>query len=279
MQGSYLSWGAILCLSVLPLMIPSGTATPDVTPAKRTPAVDINAIVQRSARVTEADRENSSEYEFSETDWETDNSHKTFAVHMLYGSPYRQLIAIDGKPLPQDQRQEEERKLREETSRRAHETPDQRAQRIDEYTKEKTRDRHFIEEFVSAFHFELKGEKKLDQRDVYVVEAVPRPDFHPTDRDSKVLTGMRGTLYIDKQTDQWVRAEAEVTHPVSMLGFIATVEPGTRFVLEKMPMKDDVWLPRHFSMSAKADIFSLIPHHKHEDVTYFNYHKARPPNG
>src|SRR5581483_8670044 len=133
--------------------------------------------------------------------------------------------------------------LREETSRRAHETPDQRRQRIDEYKKVRTRDRHFIEEFVSAFNFELKGEKKVDDREVYVVEAIPRPGFHPTDRESTVLTGMRGTLYIDKQTDQWVKAEAEVVHPVSIVGFIAKVEPGTRFVLEKMPLKDDIWLP------------------------------------
>jgi len=113
---------------------------------------------------------------------------------------------------------------------------------------------------------------------VFVVEALPRPDFHATDRDSTVLTAMRGTLYIDTQTDQWVKAEAEVAHPVSIVGFIAKVEPGTRFVLEKMPMKDNVWLPRHFTMTAKADILSLIPHRKHEDVTYFNYHKARPPS-
>ena len=271
---------AVICLGTMPLLVPVRGQELSRTnaPAHTDRDIDINAIVQRSAHVTEADREASSEYEFSETDWEPDGSHKTYAVHMLYGSSYRQLIAIDGKPLPEDKQQEEERKLRQEIFRRAHESPKQRAKRIAEHKKENARDRRFIEEFVHAFHFELKGEQELDQREVYVVEAIPRPGFHPTDRDSTVLTGMRGTLYIDMQTDQWVKAEAEVTHPVSMAGFIATVEPGTSFVLEKTRLEDNIWLPRHFTMTAKAEILSLIHHHEHEDVTYFNYHKAKPPS-
>jgi hypothetical protein len=275
MPSSILSLGAILCLSTIPLIISTGT--PDASPAKGNSTIDITSIVQQSARVTEADRRASFEYDFSETDWEPDDSHKTYAVRMLYGSPYRQLIAIDATSLPRDEQQEEQHKLREEISRRAHESPEQRAHRIAEYDNERTRDRRFIEEFVRASNFKLKGEEKLDGHEVYVVDAVPRRDFHPTDRESTVLTGMRGTLFIDKQTDQWVKAEAEVTQPVSIVGFIARVEPGTRFVLEKMEVDDGVWLPRHFAMTAKAAIFSFIPHRKHEDVAFFDYHKAKQP--
>ncbi len=271
---------AVICLGTMPLVASALGQEPAraYAPANTERDIDINAIVQRSAHVTEADREASSEYEFSETDWEPGGSHKTYAVHMLYGSPYRQLIAIDGEPLPGDKQQEQERKLHKETFRRAHESPKQHARRIAEQEKENTRDRRFVEEFVHAFNFKLQGEQELDHREVYVVEAIPRPGFHPTDRDSAVLTGMRGTLYIDMQTDQWVKAEAEVTHPVSMAGFIATVEPGTRFVLEKTRLEDNIWLPRHFTMTAKAEILSLIHHHEHEDVTFFNYHKAKPPS-
>jgi len=278
MPSPYLSLGAILCLGAIPLVISAATVTPDVSPAKRTPIVAINSVVQQSARVTEADRKADSAYDFSETDLDSDGTHKTYDVDMLYGSPYQELVAIDGKPLSKDKRQEEDRKLREEISRRGHESPDERARRIAEYQKEQTRDRHFIQEFVGAFSFKLKGEEKLDGREVYVVDAVPRRDFHPSDRESTVLTGMRGTLFIDEQTDQWVKAEAEVTHPVSIVGFIATVEPGTQFILEKAPLADNIWVPRHFTMTAKAHILALIPHHKHQDVAYFNYRKANPPN-
>jgi hypothetical protein len=131
-----------------------------------------------------------------------------------------------------------------------------------------------MEEFLRAFNFKLIGDEQIDNRRAYVVQATPRLDYHATDRDSQVLTGMRGELWIDQQTYQWVKAEAKVVHPVSIAGFVATVEPGTRFILNKMPVTANVWLASHFSMTEKAELFSFIAHNKHEDVTYFNYRKA-----
>jgi hypothetical protein len=249
-------------------------ARDDTTTKNAQSGAHTNYIVRQSASVTEADRKVNDEYDYYQTDLESDGSHKTYAVRMLYGSPYEELVAIDGKPLPPDQHQEEQRKLWKEVSRRKHESPDEHAQRVAEYQKEQTRDRRFMDEFLTAFTFKLIGEQQLDHRSVYVVDATPRPDYRPTDRDSKVLTGMRGRLYIDQKTYQWVRAQAEVIHPVSIAGFVATVEPGTRFVLEKIPVDKNVWLPGHFSMTERAEIFSFISHHKHEDITYFNYRKA-----
>ena len=170
---------AVICLGAMPLVVSAlggGRAIANAA-ANNNREIDINAVVQQSARVTEADREASSNYEFSETDWEPNGSHRTYAVHILYGSPYRQLIAIDGEPLPRDKRQEEMRKLREEIFRRAHESPRQRARRIAEQKKEETRDGRFIEEFVHAFNFELKGETELDRRDVLCSRGYPAPGF------------------------------------------------------------------------------------------------------
>jgi hypothetical protein len=74
---------------------------------------------------------------------------------------------------------------------------------------------------------------------------------------------MQGKLWIDKPTCQWVNVEAEVVHPVSIAGFLAQVQPGTRFELEKMPVVEGSWLPKHFStkMWAKS-FFSSATSHK-----------------
>jgi Skp family chaperone for outer membrane proteins len=243
----------------------------------RAPA-DISQIVQESARVTEGDRKASREFDWSETDLESDGSHKTYRVHMLFGSPYRELIAVNDRPLPPDERQEQERKFKNEISRREHETEGEHASRVAEFEKEQNRDRRFIEEFVRAFNFKLLRTAVVDGRAVYVVQATPRAGYRPSDRDSQVLTGMRGELWIDKTTYQWVKAEAEVVHPVAIAGFVATVEPGTRFVLEKTPVIGNVWLAKHFSMNEKAEIFSFISHKKHEDVAFFDYHRTAYPD-
>jgi hypothetical protein len=65
---------------------------------------------------------------------------------------------------------------------------------------------------------------------------------------------MRGKLWIEKRTLQWEKGEAQVIHPVSIAGFLAQVEPGTHFELEKMPVEDGIWFPKHFAMSSLARV-------------------------
>ena len=54
---------------------------------------------------------------------------------MIDGSPFRELIASDGKPLATAQAAEEAHRLREETAKRKRETPHERRKRIDEYER------------------------------------------------------------------------------------------------------------------------------------------------
>jgi hypothetical protein len=90
---------------------------------------------------------------------------------------------------------------------------------------------------------------------------------------ASVLKGMRGELWIDVKTFQWVKVEAHVVKPVSIAGFLARVEPGTRFELENMPVDDGVWLPRHFAMQSHAKILMLFNKKSQENETYSDYRK------
>ena len=44
-----------------------------------------------------------------------------------------------------------------------------------------------------------------------------------------------------------------------------------------MPIGDDIWLPRHYVMKARAKVFLLFNHKAAEDDTYSDYHEI-PPN-
>jgi hypothetical protein len=230
-------------------------------------------IVQESARVTEADLRASTGYDYSETDVESDGSKKTYRVRMLSGAPYRELIAVNGTPVARDKAAEEKHKLEQETARRKESDAD-RNKRVQGFQKEQSRDLRFVREFVHAFDFKIVGQPLLDGRHTYLIEATPHAGFHPTDKESQVLTGMRGRMWIDQQTYQWVKVEADVVHPVSIEGFLAKVEPGTRFEVEKAPVEGDVWLAKHFAMTSKAKVLSVIGHKHQEDETYFDYRKS-----
>lgn len=236
------------------------------------PQPDIAKIVQDSARVTDADRQASAAFDYSETDKQPDGSTKTWSVRMVLGSPYRILTAVNGTPLDKAQRARQQDKLKQETARRRKESASARQRRVTAFQKEQERDRHFITEFVGAFNYKLTGEQELNGRKVYVVDATPRPGFQPTDHETQVMTGMEGELWIDEQTHHWVRVQAEVTHPVSIEGFLAAVQPGTRFELDRAPVTSGIWEPTHYTMAADAKVLSVFNKRDHADETYFDYH-------
>ena len=187
------------------------------------------------------------DYSFHELDRQRDAS-KTYTVTMILGSPYRRLIAIDNRPLSADQEAEQQRMLEEAVAKRRAESPPERARRTAEYDKERKRDDLMMSQIAEGFNFGRLAETRVRGYEVYVLKAIPKKDYHPPNLEAEVLTGMRGTLWIDKQSFQWVKVEAEVVRPVYIAGFLARVEPGTRFELEKAPVPGGIWLPLHFEM-------------------------------
>lgn len=234
---------------------------------------DVTSIIQRSTEANDRDWVAAPNFDNSERD-RTKDGDKTYAVTMLYGSPYQRLIAINGHDLSAANQQEQQKKYEAAVEQRQHESPEKRTERIAKYQAERTRDHTMLEQMTAAFDFHLVGKRTLSGHNVYVLRATPHKGYKPPDRDSQVLTGMEGTLWIDRKTFQWVKVEAHVTHPVRIEGFLAEVEPGTSFEVEKRPVTPDIWLASHYSMKARAKVMLLIPHESAEDDTFFNYHRA-----
>jgi len=230
-------------------------------------SVDVHTIIERSVRVNNADWQQAPQYDYFETDRD-DQGTKTYQVMMILGSPYQRLVAVNEKPLLTE--------MEQAIAARRKESPRQRAQRMAKYERDRKRDHLLMEQLTEAFDFRLQGTQKLGPHEVYLLQARPRADYQPPNSQAKVLTGMEGQLWIDTKTYQWVKVEAIVVHPVSIAGFIARVEPGTRFELENVPVAENVWLPKHFAMKASAKVLLMFNHNQQEDDTYFNYHKAEP---
>jgi len=235
---------------------------------------DVATIIQRSVEVSNTDWQAAPQYDHLERDWQPDGSTRTYVVMMILGSDCQRLAAVNDKPLTSEEQAAEQQRLEQVIAQRKSEAQAQRAQRIARYEKERKRDHMLMEQLTVAFEFKLLGEQKLGPYDVYELQATPRRGYRPPSTETKVLTGMEGKLWIDKQTYQWVKVEAEVLHPVSIAGFLAQVQPGTRFELEKIPVDDGIWLPKHFSMKAHAKVLFFFNHRTQEDETYFDYHKA-----
>jgi len=235
--------------------------------------LDVKDIIQRSVEANKADWKVQPDYDHCIRVKE-DSKVKTYDVLMILGSPYQRLVALDGKPLSPQQEKQEESKLQQEIADRRRETPQQRAKRIADWERSRQRNHLLLEQLTKAFDFKMEGDRKVEGHEVYELAATPRPGYQPPNNQAKVLTGMEGKLWIDQKSFQWVKVEAKVIHPVSIAGFMARVEKGTRFELRQAPVAPDIWFPSYFAVKARAKILFVIPHNNQEQDTYFNYRKA-----
>lgn len=242
------------------------------------PQVNTQEIIRRSVAAIESDWSRAPAYSFQERDVISKHgsapSITTYQVLMIDGSPYKRLVAINDRPLSAGEQAEEARKLRLEIYRRGHESPRQHARRVAKYDRERQHDHVLFMAMVDAFSFRLVGQETVDGHDCWVMDATPKPGYRPKSRETKVLTGMKGRLWIDKHQNQWVKVQAQVFKPVTF-AFIARVGPGTRFELEQEPVGNNLWLPKHFSMQVKASALGFIDESSTDDETYAHY-QARP---
>jgi len=231
-------------------------------------------IIQRSVEANQVSWKQAEKYSFTERDVKSKNDRvetvRTYDVLMIQGSTYNKLIAENDMPLSPERQVVEAQKFERELYRRQHESKEERDQRIAKYSKERDQDHDLLREMANALDYTVVGDENLDGRDVWVLNATSKPNYKPKNREAKILTGMVGKLWIDKETYQWLRVEAQVIKPVSFLGFLAKVGPGTSFVLEQQLVRGNL-LPNHFSMKVKATVLGIIHRNSGEDETYSNY--------
>lgn len=93
---------------------------------------DVAGIIQHSAEANERDWAAVPEFDNFERD-RTKDGDKTYAVTMLYGSPYERLIAVNGHNLNPAKQKEELEKYQKTLAERQHESAEKRSQRIAKY--------------------------------------------------------------------------------------------------------------------------------------------------
>jgi hypothetical protein len=257
---------AILCTSSTILLL-------SFPPAKAANQLDADGIVQRSIEALKSDWEAEPRFNYREVDASNHGS-KTYQVMMILGSPYKRVEAINGMPLPPQGQKEEQRKLDAVVARRCQESKSQTEKRIATYGKERQRDHLLMQEITHAFTFTMLDDTTTNSHDSWHLRAIPKPGYQPLDKETKVLTGMEGELWIDKETFQWIHVVAQVIHPVSIEGFLARVEPGTRFSLVRAPIAGGAWFPSKFSFGSKVRVLSFIDRNDAEDEIYSDYQAA-----
>jgi len=200
---------------------------------------------------------------------------RDYEIMMLYGQGVRRLIARNDKPLSAQESAKEEKKIQEVMRKRGQETPEQREKRLQKEVREREEERAWVREIADAYTFRLVGTETRDRRETYVIDADPRPDFHPRLKDAKYLPKFRGRIWIDSAETQWVKLDCEAIDTVSWGLFLARLHKGSRISIELARVNDEVWLPKSVSLKISARVALLKNYNVAEDVSYRDYKKFR----
>jgi len=200
---------------------------------------------------------------------------ETYQILVLGGETVERLIAKNDKPLSEKETRKEEEKIQKIVSREAKETDAERKKRLDKRDKEIEEGRKFVREIADAYNFRLHGIEDIEGRPAYVVDADPLPGYKPRLKDAKILPKFRFRVWIDKAERHWVKLDAECIDTVSWGLFLARLHKGSKVHVEQTRVNDEVWLPKHLTMTIDARIVLLKSMNLELDMTFRDYQKYR----
>ncbi|HEY4677291.1 MAG TPA: hypothetical protein VIJ01_09025 [Candidatus Angelobacter sp.] len=198
---------------------------------------------------------------------------KTYDVGFYYGEEYSRLVMKDDKPLDDKEKKKEEEKLEKFLAKLRNESPEERQKRSDKEKKERQEARAYRLDVANAYDFRIVGEEELEGVNTWVIEAIPRKDFKPTQPHADMLKKIKGKMWIDKKEYNWIRVEAEATDTISFGLFLFRIHPGSRFNFQQMHLNNEVWLLRHLYINGGARIALLKNEAIEQEDTFSNYKK------
>jgi len=157
---------------------------------------------------------------------------KTWDINYYFGEFYSRLVQVDDKPLSEKEQKKEDEKLEKFLAKHRKESEDDREKRRRKQEKEREEGRAFVRDVVNAYDFRLLGDDHVSGEETWVIEAIPRKDFQPTQPHADILKKIKGRIWIEKKDFNWVKVEAEAVDTISFGWFLFRIHGGSRFVLE-----------------------------------------------
>jgi hypothetical protein len=251
---------------------------------------DPKEIVRRALRMDTRNRELERSYTYVRRDEERQldgagavkhRESTTWEVVPLPGSQFRRLLQRNDQPLsPKDERAQEAARQKREAlrqkaaERRAYETPAERQKRLDTRERARKQREQEADEVAEGFDLRLIGEEQIDGAPAWVIEGSPKKGYRfKAGQMARVLSKMKGRIWIATSDYQPVRIDAETTGTISFGGIIARIYKGTRVHVEYTHVNGEVWLPKLESFSGAGRIMLVKGLHMDGESAYSNYKK------
>ena len=188
---------------------------------------------------------------------------------------YKIALGPDGKPSDGDGYRSELEKLEKYLAWVVEDGPSQKEAYARAEHKRKERF-ELMDATHEAFRFTLEGKETRGNRTLLRYAMTPNPSYKPTSRNTVLFTKVRGTIWIDEQSNQLAKVEGSVTEDFSIGLFLARVYKGSHFMQERYEIAPGVWEPTFEQYDFDGRKF-VVAFSIHERTFYFDYKRVGPP--
>lgn len=182
-------------------------------------------------------------------------------------------IERDGRPLSEDDLARGHASARQAAVAWKAKSLEERGKAIVKADKET----EYLREFPHALTFTALPGEQVDGREAMVWSFKPRPGYKAKTMGGRVYEGVTGKIWLDKAERQLARIVAVVTHDVSIGGFLAKIEKGTRFELTQTRIEPGCWLPSHQFIRYSAQILFVKGIRRSVDTHYRHWQRTSAP--
>lgn len=196
-------------------------------------------------------------YRYVERDISPDGSETMDRIATPHGTVGR-LLEVDNHPPSNEQIQKNQQllaKLPGDVQLQQSRYKDQRSDTL--------RRDNVIKDIPDAFIYTVVGK---DSRGLIMLKFRPSPDFQPSSRQSLILEGMAGELWLDPITQRMVKIDGSLIQDVKIgWGFLARLNKGGTFLMEQSKGTDGTWHQKLLSVHFDGTV--LIFKHLHIQET------------
>jgi hypothetical protein len=128
-----------------------------------------------------------------------------------------------------------------------------------------------------AFSITWTGREMKNGRDCDVLDLQPTASFHPHTIFQEAITHVVAKIWVDRDSNQMVHAEAHLLRDVSFGGgILGKLYRGGVFSLDQAEIEPGLWLPSRYQYDFTARKF-LFTFEEHQYIEASQYHRDGPP--
>jgi len=145
------------------------------------------------------------------------------------------LLLMNDQPL-----NDEQRRIEDQKNQKLLNSPDEQRRRLKEQKEDERRANSIVRALPDAFIYEFDGPS--DEPHVVRLRFRPNPSFDPSDRETQVLKGMAGNMYIDTAANRMKRMDGNLIDDVNFgWGFFGKLHKGGHFEIRESDVGDGNW--------------------------------------